>query len=279
MKKILIPTNSSALDDYVYDLAHKIAEKVNASLEVLSIIPAPANVLFDPEGNIKEDEGLDFSSLYKEKDLTEKRMQQWLANKPDVLTSNVKIGRVNDDILRYVKANNVDLIVMGTEVAVGLDDFLIDSHIEFLIRNSPVPVLTLKDDQSDLRLEHILLVSDFEKTEKLNLEIVKTIQSTFDATLNLLRVNTASDFKTHRSVKQHMQQYADLNDLKNVAFHIYGDDSVEEGILHFSDEYGINFVAIGTNQRKGLNRVLKRSLSKDLVNHLQQPVLVFSDMK
>lgn len=275
MKKILIPINCTDLDNFAYDLAHKIAEKEGASIDVLSVISAPTNVSYDPEGNLKEDEGRDFSAFYKERDEKETQIKEWLADKPDVSTLKVKVGRVNEDILHYAKTQDVDLIVMGTEGAAGFKQTFMGSHAGYMVGHSPVPVLTLKCDRSDLDFKDILLVSDFEKVEKVDLGMIKNLQSAFDAKIHLLRVNTAGHFKPHRVIREHMVQFAELNDLQNVAFHIYGDESVEKGIVDFSDDNGISFVALGTHQRQGFSHLFKHSVSKDLVNHIYQPVLVF----
>ena len=53
------------------------------------------------------------------------------------------------------------------------------------------------------------------------------------------------------------------------------DESVEKGIVNFSGETGIDFVAIGTHQRSGLSRLFKHSISEDIVNHVWQPILTF----
>ncbi len=275
MKKILIPINCTDLDNFSYDLAHKISAKEGADIEVLSIISAPANVNFDPDGNIKEDEGKDFTSLFEKRDEKEKQIQEWLADKPDVSTLEVKVGRVNEDILRYAKNKEVDLIVMGTEGAAGFKETFMGSHAGYMVGHSPIPVLTLKCDRSDLDFKDILLVSDFEKVEKVDLEVVKSLQSAFDTKIHLLRVNTAGHFRSNQFIKEHMQQFAELNGLENVDFHIYCDDTVEKGIVHFSDENGISFVALGTHQRNGWSQLFKHSVSKDLVNHIYQPVLVY----
>jgi nucleotide-binding universal stress UspA family protein len=182
---------------------------------------------------------------------------------------------VDEDILRYANNKHVDLIVMGTEGAAGFKETFMGSHAGYLVGHSSVPVLTLKCDRSDLDFKDILLVSDFEKVEEVDLGVVKNLQAAFDAKIHLLRVNTAGHFKAHSTIREHMVEFAELNDLQNVEFHIYGDDTVEKGIVHFSDENGISFVALGTHQRKGFGRLFKHSVSKDLVNHIYQPVLVF----
>ena len=275
MKKILLPTDCSELGDHAYGFAHKIAAKTGADIEVLSIVPAPPNSFYDTEGNLKNDEGKDYSEFYEKKSALEKQVQKWIADKPDINKFKVKIGRVEEDILHYINAHDIDLIVMGTAGAYGVDAFLKGSHTNHIVRISSVPVLCLKCDRSDMEIKDILLLNDFEKIEKLDLNIVKDIQGAFGARLNLLRVNTPKHLLPTRKVKEKMKHFVHLNQLENTHFHVYCDTTVEEGISNFSADTGIDFLALGTHQRKGLSRMFKHSISEDVVNHLWQPVLTF----
>lgn len=275
MNKILLPTDLSPLADFAYALAHKIAGYMHAEIEVISIIPAPAEALFDNEGNLKEDEGEDFSQWRKEKEELEHKIRDWAADKEDIKSIYMKIGRVDEDIVRYAHERNTDLIVMGTSGADGMEELLRGSHAQHIIRKASVPVLTLKCDRSDLILRDMLLVSDFKSDEKLDLGIIKDLQSVFGTRINLLKVNTSRDFETNRDVMQRMMHFATVNDLHNVQYHVYCDQTVEKGIANFSSDSGIDFVCIGTHQRSDISRMFNHSISEELVNHIFQPVLTF----
>lgn len=275
MKKILLPTDGTQLGDYAYELAHKVAQKTKASIEVLTVIPAPAGAVFDPKGKLLSDEGEDFSELYEEKVAVEERLEQWMADKPDIRYTSVRIGHIEEEILGYVKLNHTDLIVMGTKGAHGLNEFIRGSHTGHIVRTSPVPVLCLKCDRSGMTIENILLLSDFEEVENLDLGILKDLLYAFDAKLHLLRVNTPKHFATTRQVMANMQKFVALNALESTSFHLYDDETIEQGITNFSMENRMDIVAIGTHQRKGLSRLFKHSVSEDVVNHLMQPVLTF----
>ncbi|PHN06033.1 universal stress protein [Flavilitoribacter nigricans] len=275
MKKILLPTDGTELGDYAYELAHKIAQKTKASIEVLTVVPAPAGAIFDPDGRLRNDEGEDFSDFYEEKVAVEERLERWIEDKPDIRYTNVRIGHIEEDILQYVKNNQVDLVVMGTKGAHGMNEFIRGSHTGHIVNASPVPVLCLKCDRSGMLIHDILLLSDFEEVEQLDLGILKDLLYAFDAELHLLRVNTPKHFATTRQVKRNMERFVELNGLDKVRFHIYDEESIEQGITNFSLENRVDIVAIGTHQRKGFDRLFKHSVSEDIVNHLMQPVLTF----
>jgi nucleotide-binding universal stress UspA family protein len=275
MKKILIPTDVSELGNYAYEMAHQIAGKTGAVIEVLAIVPAPAEAYFDLEGNLKNDQGEDFTAFIQQQEILEQQLKKWVANKADIQSVKVKIGRVDEDIVHYAKKNQIDLIVMGTAGASGINEILRGSHAAHAVNRAQAPVLSVKCDRSDMLIKDILLVGDFEKIEVLNLKVIKDLRDAFGAKLHLLRVNTSTQFETNQKVMLNMQKFAELNELEQVEFHLYCDESVEQGIVHFSSDNRIDFVAIGTHQRTGLSRLFKHSISEDIVNHVWQPILTF----
>jgi nucleotide-binding universal stress UspA family protein len=275
MKKILLPTDGSDLGDYAYDLAHRIAKPTQAEIHVFCVVPATANAVFDSHGQIKDDEGEDLSDLFRKRDEWQEKLDAWVADKTDVTVSTVKIGRVEEDILRYVKEESIDLIVMGTSGSYGLDEWLRGSHAQHIGEQSQTPVLSLKCDRSGYVIKDILLVSDFQDTQAIDLRILKQVQEAFQARLNLLRINTPKDFLPQRQIMLRMQAFAENNGLEDVAYHVYSDETVEKGIQNFSADTGIDFVAIGTHQRRGLSRLFKHSVAAEVVNHIWAPILEF----
>lgn len=273
MNKILIPTDGSELADFAYDIAKQISAGTGADIHALSIIPAPGNVFFDREGNIKEDEGEDISEL---KQLAAKRLselEEWKQDKPDVKVVTVHIGRIEEDILSYIRKNNIDLVVMGTKGATGLNEFLRSTHTAHVVKEASIPVLSLKCDRSNYKINDILFISDFHETERIDLSVVKTLQKVFQATLHLLKINTPGNFEPHRAVIENMRKFETMNGLANTQHHVYCDYSMEEGISHFSADTGMDFIVLETHKGKGLARLFRQDISLELVNHLWQPIL------
>ncbi|MCB0631546.1 MAG: universal stress protein [Saprospiraceae bacterium] len=275
MKKILLPTDCSELGEYAYEIAHKIARQTEATIDVLSIVPAPAAAIFDTDGNLKSDEGEDYSEIYSEKDNLQDRIEKWATKKEDIDSVAVRIGPIDESIVRHAQYVDADLIVMGTAGAHGIDEILRRSHTAHVVRTSPIPVLCLKCDRSGMLIKNIVLVSDFAKVEELDLTVLKTIQRAFGAKLHLLKVNTPKQFETDRKVKWNMDNFVELNELENVSFHLYSDETVEAGIVNFSTENQIDIVALGTHQRGGIGRMFKHGVSEEVVNHVMQPILTF----
>lgn len=88
-------------------------------------------------------------------------------------------------------------------------------------------------------------------------------------------INTPNDFKTTEEAEENLRTFAKDLDSENYKIHIYNDTSVEKGILNFAKKLNAGLLGIGTHGRKGIAHFFNGSISEDLVNHANRPVLTF----
>lgn len=276
MTTILLPVDFSELSDFAYILASHIAEKTKAKIDVVSIIPGPLGAFYSSAGELMNDEGNDYTEWSDRLAATKKSMENWIETKTHISNTYCTIGNVDDGIIRYATDHEVDLIVMGTDGLYSNSSIWSKpSHAEFISNHSPVPVLTLKCDRTDINLKEMILVSDFLNAQKINLSIVKALQSIFDSKLLLLKVKLNNSIRSKSEIESDMTAFANLNDLSNYELCIYDDESVEAGIGKFAAERDVDLIALGTHQKKGFSKLFRGSISDDVVNHLFHPVLTF----
>jgi len=58
-------------------------------------------------------------------------------------------GHPGEEIIKFAENNNIDLIVMGTLGATGLEKFLMGSVAEKVVRHSKVPVMVVRTCNSE----------------------------------------------------------------------------------------------------------------------------------
>ncbi len=63
----------------------------------------------------------------------------------------VRRGDPDKEITKYAQDENIDLIIMATHGGAGLSHLLIGRVAENIVRNSPVPVLTIRPPRSARR--------------------------------------------------------------------------------------------------------------------------------
>lgn len=300
LKKILVPTDLSDLSEHALRWADRIVEKSGGEIHALKIIEPPGEMLFDPEGDLLEVEEYDIGQLELERKSDEEGMAKWVSHAKNPVVQNVRIGRLIEDILRYVRENGIDLIVMGTHGTQGTWEWLAGSVAEKVVRYSEAPVLSVKGEFSKASLERLLLASDFEDPElrkpKGALEdqvyaaasdfplkgsareaigVVKALQELFDAELHLIRIVQKENQEERRVMEQAMDRFAEVNGLRVNEKHIEHHEDVEEGVLAFAEREGMDLLAIGTHGRSGWGHLFRSSISEDLVDHLPFPVLTY----
>ena len=140
-KKILCPLDFSEFTDEIMQYATDIAKRYDAELHLLHVVPNPT--YFTPyesfltpeniiaiEGTIEKEVTRNFDKVLKGIDIPAKTVS--------------KIGAAFVEIIEYIKAEGIDLVVMGTHGRSGIEHILIGSVAEKVVRKSPCPVMTIR---------------------------------------------------------------------------------------------------------------------------------------
>jgi nucleotide-binding universal stress UspA family protein len=189
--------------------------------------------------------------------------------------ANVKVvwGQVTQAICNEAVNGAYDLVVMGTKGATGLREWLSGSETQHVVRKCPVPVLSMMCDRSDSPLQHLLLVGEFNDSEKHPLAAIRAIQAAFGSTLHLLRILQAGD--KPEAVRAQVKAFAKAHSLENPQVHLHRDSGIEAGVVHFNQMHDMDLVCIGTHARTGIGAWLRGSVAESLVNHLYKPMITY----
>ena len=70
-----------------------------------------------------------------------------------------------------------------------------------------------------------------------------------------------------------MRAFARKFYLDNYTVNVINDNSIEEGVLHFSRELEADMIAMETHGRTGLAHLINGSITEHVVNHINRPIL------
>ena len=146
-KKILLPTDGSEHANKAAKQAIWIASTSGAELialnviETSSLVGLPAEDLIVRIKEMLKEEGR--KSLEKIADILKETEIRDECQKEVKLTASTEEGSPSDVIIKTVKEEDIDLIVMGTSGKHGLDRFLLGSVTENVVRSAPCPVLVV----------------------------------------------------------------------------------------------------------------------------------------
>ncbi|UZH56315.1 universal stress protein [Salinimicrobium tongyeongense] len=274
MKTILVPTDFSEQAENALKVAAQLAKKFNAQIYLLHLIELPVDMV-NPVGETRSNdlpEAIYFMKLAKKRfdDLLSRPYLKGLE-----VQDIVEINKAFDGILEASEKHHCDFIVMGSQGASGLKEMFIGSNTEKVVRKSNIPVLVVKNDHASFDVKDFVFATNLEATGREALKKVVELAQLFQARLHLVYINTANEFVTSNECDTKLKKYLEGIDFSNYEFHVFNDDSVEQGILNFSKKMKADLMGIATHGRKGLSHFFNGSISEDLVNHANSPVITF----
>ncbi len=274
MKRILIPVDFSKEAENAARVAAGIAKRTGSEIYLLHMLELPTNTI-DPTGYtqiIAEPQAIYFMKLAHERFDKFKSLPFFKGIK---LIESVQFHYAFAGIISESKKNDIDLIVMGSQGASGLQEMFIGSNTEKVVRKSEIPVLVIKEGSGDGMIKNMVFASDFADESKKTFQKIIDFANLFDSKIHLLYVNTIHNFNTTKAVEERIENFLLDFELKNYTQNIYNDISIESGILNFSREMDADLIALNTHGRSGLSQLFNGSIGQELTNHALRPVITF----
>jgi len=274
MKSILVPIDFSDQAKYAAKVAASIAREVDAKLVLLHMLEIPTGVVdpasFGTSNNTPS--ALLFLDRARQKFATFSKEPFFHGLE---IEESVHFHKAFDGIIAESKEKEVDLIVMGSKGTSGLEEMLVGSNTEKVVRNSEVPVLVVKKEIENFKVENIVFASNFKMQNKVTFQSILNFTKVFDAKIHLLKINTIHNFETTKQSSDAIREFINGYDLGDYSLNIYNDVSVEKGILNFSKLIDADLIVLNTHGRRGLMHLFNGSIGEDLANHAKLPVVTF----
>jgi len=272
MKTILVPTDFSDEAENALKVAAQIAKKHNGEIYLLHMLEIPLQEIDAVSTHADVPEVMFFMKL------AHQRFEEILNSdylKGVTVHDMVKPDGSFNGIQQICKDYDIDLITMGSHGANGLKEMFVGSNAEKVVRMSDVPVLVIKNTIDEFSIDDIVFASDFKKDNKETYRQATEFAMAFGSQIHLLMVNTASNFTTTKKANQRINEFISDYNFKNYTVNIYNDDSIEKGVLNFSKQIDADLIGISTHGRQGIAHFFNGSISEDLVNHANRPVITF----
>lgn len=274
MKKIIVPIDFSEYSEYALEAAAILAKKNNAEIFALHMLEMSDAILTASNDGPKP-KILFFLKLAQQKfdDFLNKDYLEGVT-----VTRLVKHSKVFSEVSEVAQEHNADLIVMGSHGVSGFTEVFVGSNTEKVVRHSKLPVLVIKQKPSNLSFETVIFPSDFaEKSVDVYQRVLKTLGDM--SNVHLLYVNVPGEnFKSTAEMEKTVANFlmkaeGNMNNLNKV--HYVSDYSIQQGIMNFANLFGADLIVMPTHGRKGLAHFFEGSISEDLANRANLPVMTF----
>lgn len=143
--RILLPTDGSSEMEPVVEHAATLAARDGAPIHALYVVDAVGFASLPMETSW---EGIS-ELLYEEATEALNRVERIVGDRAEVERVVVE-GKPHREIVEHADGDGCDLIVMGTHGRGGIDRLLLGSVAERVVRQSPVPVMTVRVDTTSV---------------------------------------------------------------------------------------------------------------------------------
>lgn len=278
MKKILIPVDFSKASMMAFDVAFEVAKKYGAEIIALNVVEEITTESYRITGEWHKTDWQDRIYTYELLKKSSAQLEK-LVKDPNYsavkITGELRVGNPYHGITTIITEKKVDLVVMGTRGHTKLDEMVIGTNTEKVVRLSRCPVLTVHRKPITTEFKNVVYATAMSPEEEVFSRIVKRTQQLYDSTIHLVRINTPSNFQRDRVSKDNLYKFAKKLGLKNYTINVYNDIGEEEGIIYFSESINADLIAMATHGRTGFAHVMAGSIAEEVVGHARRPVLTF----
>ena len=298
IKRILFATDFSRWAKRAEDYACSLAYSWRASLTLLSVAEFPPEL--NPDYSVNQQYLADLLKQASSQlvDLKVRAELRGIA-----VTTRVATGIPSEEVITAARAEDSDLIVVGTRGKTGLAHILLGSTAERVIRGAPCPVLTVRTEPADtegngtlsrpITLERILVPVDFSDCSLDALEYAVVVAQQAKASLMLLHVLepvsygldfSFGDSKTRE--QEHVSWTKRLEELvsSHQQLHVSMESELRGGIpadsiLDSARTLPCDLIVMGTHGRRGISHAISGSVAEAVLRKALCPVIAVRSPK
>ncbi|MEM7655486.1 MAG: universal stress protein [Bacteroidota bacterium] len=273
MKKILVPTDFSPWAQVAGDLAVQLAPFLNTGVDFLHRLYLPP--LWDGYSEAEQKQFPFSRTQYEQMQDRFRRLQQRYEGHGVPLSTAYVSGDLIPAITQYKEDDGIYMIVMGSHGTEELSAKILGSNAQKVVRHAHCPVLVLKNETKVAGIKNIVFASDFKEEAERPYEWLMEFGRRMGSTLHLLHIMPYGQKEIPANVEERMNEFASRYPLK-VHVHVEKDIELGVGIAYAAQQLGADMVALAHPQRSAFMRFLTGSVTEELVNQLDIPVLALN---
>lgn len=206
--------------------------------------------------------------LAKESEAELTKEKKWMTETFSKLNLKVKthsiFGSPVDAVKKLKRVEALELIIMGTKGATGLAAVLFGSVAAHVIRNTIVPVISVPPLSKFSGFTHMVFATDSKVSSIHSVEPIQKIQDKFNSKLDIVTVDVANEGKDIVHLEPNLLK------AKHVCLE---GKQVAETVVDYCHEIGADLLVVLPKHTGIFNRLFHHSISKELVQKAQLPIL------
>lgn len=286
-KMIMVPTDGSGFDREAIRVALRIAERSGASVRLVRVLSTGSyfGLATAAEGTSVAAEVVRSEHDRASSELYALAAECRTTSKADI-EADLHAGPVADVLAGYAKRHDVDLIVISSHGRDGISRLSLGSVTDSLIRQTTTPVLVVKTPTSYLNprvgeaFKRIVVPLDGSTLAEQILPRVVKLAKLEEAEITLLHVLTPQTYSRKEIVdpaRAYLLRTAERLRRGGVlaTIDIVIGENVAEAIGDYAGRERADMIAIATNGRGGISRMLRGTVADAVTRSARMSMLVF----
>ncbi len=269
MQKILIPTDFSAVADNALNYAIEIAAKFKSELYLCHVYSI--NKKLDYDWDYSDEEQPYKRKMEEKMKLTKLKFTEKIAQKGLSIQTIVEENMILSLFSTQVKKHNIDLIVMGSKGASGLEKVIFGSVAATALEMSKVPVLVVPPEYVFPPFKETVLALDQNSISLRTLSPFQKLVAKFGAKVTLLRVLTDSNKNTPGG------KILGFDGVETTYREVPMHNSVNESIKKFVAKENCDLLCLIRREKSFFESIFTKSITKTQVYDSQIPLLVLPE--
>lgn len=140
-KKILFPVDFSEVSPKIVPYVITMAQKLDAEVHIIFVVRQLENYRSVFVSHISV-ENFETEIVLGAETKMDEFVEEFFKN---IITTKTKIliGDIVEEIIKYLKSEGIDLVIIGTHGRKGMDRIILGSIADRVIKSAPVPVLSV----------------------------------------------------------------------------------------------------------------------------------------
>ena len=292
IKKIVWTTDGSKVSEEALSFALFLARRFGSQILGLHVIPEPEKLLFKSEFR-------DWSTKVEENINSRLRsFKETIESQGINFNGTVVRGVPSSEIVEYARREGADLIALGKSGLGLIDRLLIGSTALGVLRESEIPVLTVKKAESEgsVKLQNILVPVDISENVDTALNFAINLTESLDSKITVLYVfrldvytyevpasTLILDDLTKYSYKELEKRIDKIKEVYrssgkfvkdlDIKAEVIQSVNVPVAITDYASNNDIDLIVINTHGRKGIRRFILGSVTEKVLQESSCAVL------
>jgi nucleotide-binding universal stress UspA family protein len=271
IRKILVPVDFSETSDHATDHAAWLAATTQAELFLVHVMPQNHYYFETPEPFILPDNEAEVRQEIEEK---LRIISREIFDKYNITTRNrVLHGRISYELIDLATSESIDIIMMGTHGAKGLEEILVGSNAQHLVSRAPCPVITFQQEKRKPGFSNIVLPIDRHSREKVGVAI--SIALLCNSKIHIVGLLDNDDEGEYQKLQIVLDQVTMAIDRAEISYtrHTVKGDNIAVEAMKYAESIHADLILILTEDESVLGKIDLGPLSRHIVNHCPIPVL------